>query len=896
MQVIKKRYELFLSPLIVLVAVMWVFYGAQLYPFGSNALNWGDMAQQNFPVMIQLRDIMRGEQGPLFSMVNAGGMDFSGIFLFLASSPFSLLSVFFSKHQLVFFINIMILLKLMTCSVTASFFFHRYFKRLTPLQNCALSVSYALCGYSMMFYQLHTWLDVMYMFPLLLIAYDKLIKEHKIAPYTITLSLMILFQFYLGYMVALFIIFSFFLHILLVAKTDEKKKTVVFFAKGTLLAVLISAPVLITALEQYVRSARGTDVIEGLLNGKFFTAIPTTLPFMLATSFLFVTLPFIFILKIYKKPENKTVLFMYILMVIPVFIEPVNKLWHTGSYQAFPVRYGYITVMMGLCLAGIIISSLNDVNLNAVPKKFSLAIIAAVLLIIELYIFMKSFFADNRESLKSYATTLWGSDSSLHAIVINSLIAIFILMIFFFQYYFKRISRRAFSILICAFVFLEGVFNASVYIGFGARDTEKYRQVISLGGKIDDDSTYRVKVNNKYFDVNLTGAMGYNSLAHYTSLINNDYIFAMKKLGYSSYWMEVNSNGSTAFTDALLGNKYTIRNFYELNSLENYVYTDGYYYITINENNMSLGNVFSDTVIKDLEKIPDKNRIEFQQQLYSKLTGRDNNLITRYNFTDSAGASVTETDDGIEYRRLNENIGFLTYEIDVKGRQNLYFDCFNELSTRLNEPINNSFNIVVNGIRVASYYPNKNTNGMLDLGIFENEKVEIIISVLRSGRANSFGVFGVDLDELSMGVKNVRPAEVRVDGDTINASAVTDEDDQMLLLTIPYNKGFDIYVNDKPVDAKKVLDAFMAIPLEKGENTVTLKYRSYGMGFGIIIGLIGIVLLLFSIWRSKKKEYKRIAWLENILYYGFNSVAILVFAIIYIAPVAVYLVYNFILR
>ena len=54
------------------------------------------------------------------------------------------------------------------------------------------------------------------------------------------------------------------------------------------------------------------------------------------------------------------------------------------------------------------------------------------------------------------------------------------------------------------------------------------------------------------------GALGYDTLAHYTSLTDGDYIFALKKLGYSSYWMEVCSNGGTRITDAVLANKYTV--------------------------------------------------------------------------------------------------------------------------------------------------------------------------------------------------------------------------------------------------------------------------------------------------------------------------------------------------
>ena len=31
-------------------------------------------------------------------------------------------------------------------------------------------------------------------------------------------------------------------------------------------------------------------------------------------------------------------------------------MWHTGSYQAFPVRYGYITIFLGLILTAVVLN------------------------------------------------------------------------------------------------------------------------------------------------------------------------------------------------------------------------------------------------------------------------------------------------------------------------------------------------------------------------------------------------------------------------------------------------------------------------------------------------------------------------------------------------------------
>ena len=94
-------------------------------------------------------------------------------------------------------------------------------------------------------------------------------------------------------------------------------------------------------------------------------------------------------------------------------------------------------------------------------------------------------------------------------------------------------------------------------------------------------------------------------------------------------------------------------------------------------------------------------------------------------------------------------------------------------------------------------------------------------------------------------------------------------------------------VNGKKVEPSQTLDTFMAIPLEKGENTVKLSYLPYGLGTGIIIALIGIILLVILSLFYRKHKHKEIIWLENILLYGFLIIAGLVLIAIYIFPLII---------
>ncbi|MFR5103263.1 MAG: hypothetical protein ACLTE4_12020, partial [Christensenellaceae bacterium] len=55
-------------------------------------------------------------------------------------------------------------------------------------------------------------------------------------------------------------------------------------------------------------------------------------------------LPFAALALIQRRPrENRLitpVLTSCLLLLVPIIVQPVNRMWHTGSYQGFPTRYG----------------------------------------------------------------------------------------------------------------------------------------------------------------------------------------------------------------------------------------------------------------------------------------------------------------------------------------------------------------------------------------------------------------------------------------------------------------------------------------------------------------------------------------------------------------------------
>ena len=364
----KKYWQCLLPPVAAGALCLIVFAIFQLFPFAQRTLSWCDMNQQVVPLLLDLKNVLLGQSDLFLNMANAGGTSFWGILLFFVSSPFSLLVAFIDTKDIYLFANILVFIKIVVCAGTASLFFRNKFTSLHVLQNIALSVMYAFCGYTMMYFQNVVWLDMMYMFPILLLGMDRMIQKEKALLYIIALTAMITINFYLCYMVAIFLILAIGLYTWFCVEKERRKKVICLFGISTLIVLCITGIVWVPSLLQYLQSGRGTGILESLSSGSFISEVYTTVPIITCTAIFIAIVPLYFICKKYKKRKLNIIGILFLLTLLPIFIEPINKMWHTGSYQAFPARYGYITVFLGLIIAA---DMLNDFNQKNTVEKMS---------------------------------------------------------------------------------------------------------------------------------------------------------------------------------------------------------------------------------------------------------------------------------------------------------------------------------------------------------------------------------------------------------------------------------------------------------------------------------------------------------------------------------------------
>ncbi|HIS49422.1 MAG TPA: YfhO family protein [Candidatus Gallacutalibacter pullistercoris] len=834
----------------ILLAVYAVF---GLSPFGEKSLSWCDMDQQTVPLLAEFRRVLiEGED--LFRSPGAGGINFWGIFFFFLASPFSVLCTLVPAESLPWFMNWLVLLKMAACAGTAGLLFRKL-----GFSSPLWGILYSFSGFCLLYYQNLVWLDMAALFPLLLLSLYQLQEKRRLLPFILAFSAMLVVNYYLSYMVVAFLLLCYSLFLLLVVPPEKRAASAALVCWGALLSVLSTAVVWLPSLLEVLFSARESTSLQNLGSGSLFSPLATTLPTIFTAAIPFAALAFLRRRSI-SSPNIRFLLVSCLLLCVPLFLQPVNRMWHTGSYQAFPSRYGYILNLLLLLLAAFLIK--QEFTPKIVDSGKAPYILAGVAVLVYGFVVVASL-SNLRVYFTSYVKTLWGNNTSLTALALVLLAAALVYFLLLFLYQSGQLPRRGISCFLSVMVAVECFFNAGIYIGSVDNSQEEFKQAMSLSDSIEEDGFFRLKTAEKYFDVNLFSAMGFESLSHYTSLTPETTLAAQRRLGYSGYWMEVNSNGGTAFSDAVLANRYCVETDPSDGSL------------TVSP----VSFVLPDTVLTDtspgfLEELPAGSRMEIQRQLAQALFPQSENPFFLCQPETSLPDSGTIPS------------GTYHWKVQVNEPVLLYFDCASAPSNRLKESVNRSCRVLVNGQLVETEYPTQKANGILSLGTFSQETVDITVQVTRPVSPESFEVFGLYADKMQALCDNAEGAELKGSGSQFSVSCTLAES-KTLFVPLSWDSGWQAFVNGEEVPLYRTAGGYLSLSLPEGENQVELVYCPPGWKIGAILSVlgIGVTVLFLLFWKKRLLRAKRVV---KFFYVAYLVCGVLAASILYIFPLALW--------
>ncbi len=200
-------YPIFSGVLAVICMFLALSYMG-VYPVGERSTMIVDMHHQYAPLLSLLKDRLLHGGGVLYSFEVGLGASFLPLFGYYLASPLNLLLCLFPDSMLTDGILVITLIKV---GLAAAFFTAciQYIHRRRDLSLVACSLMYALMMYMLAYFWNIMWLDVVMILPLVVMSFEKLMREGKYLPYILTLAYALYANYYIGFMLCLFLVLYF---------------------------------------------------------------------------------------------------------------------------------------------------------------------------------------------------------------------------------------------------------------------------------------------------------------------------------------------------------------------------------------------------------------------------------------------------------------------------------------------------------------------------------------------------------------------------------------------------------------------------------------------------------------------------------------------------------------
>lgn len=878
------------------VAIVLVIYAVNgIYPFGSGSVVCDDMVQQTISNYTYFWDYLHsgGDKSLLFNWQTAAGAQVLTTGFYILKPWEIIFTLLCSRDAIVNGIPFLIIFKMTMATLSMVFFLRKEFK-IEPFWQVFLAIAYSFSAFILIYYTNMGWIDAAFMFPILIVTLLHMFRTGKWLPYLLFLTYTLLLSIYISYMVFLFLFFAGFLYLAIVQPKETRKMSIIRFGVTSVISLLGSAVINVPSIYYMFRSTRysikseetALDTLMELLNTST-TYSTTKLTIVLLCTAVF--LAFMVILFVNFKEHKKACAFFGIsalLLVLPVFFENINLIWHLGSYVGFPLRYAYMLIFILICMAAYVLGNMKDVLYTIKGKKTVAILIPAIASAAAgIYLLITKVYEEVGTVNGLKYNKLVDSDCDVWMFVSFVLLALFYVMTLFVGH-----KKIAYVLMSCVMLTEIGLL-ANVSFGVNS-DTSERTSMYSLDFisdslemaqdlQLENDNLSRIKDADVRLNSNFPMFFEYPSLSNFTHLVSSDMTATMEALGYSQIYTRVIDSVGTLLSDALLNMKYT---FSERDLDDNeytYMYDIGESHLYSNNYTLPVGLIV-DKSFMDIDIVENNDVFESNNQLYTALTGDESNLCTTEVFTMTSDEDFSQT-------------------VHVDGTKHVYLHIDIENNTKNRGAVT----VMINGKKAnlryfggsANYnYPNNFHNELIDLGVVTDEDIDLFMFALKDIGDDikvTVGYFDYTKLESLCEMNQNNHATVETGAKSLTATVGNAKAGEYVFLPVTYDDGWSCKVNGEEQEIGIAMSSFMAIELQEGENVIEMSYLPYGMKLGAIITVITGLAVAVMYLVEKKKPFKQEAAngflkvFEKVYYVGmFGAVAI-----VYVIPV-IFTIYN----
>jgi len=866
---IKRRSGWWLYPLIAGLLGFYCMLTAYLcmgiWPVGERSILTVDMHHQYAPLLAWLRGSMLQGDVSLYSFNVGLGTSVVPLFGYYLASPFNFLLALFPFSMLNEGLLLITLLKNAMCAFTFALCMQYMYRRRSPV------VIFTAIMYSTMMFLIAyswniMWLDCLFMLPLIVMAFERMMREKKYILYIISLAYCLYSNYYIGFMICIFMVLYFLAYIL---RNSDGKQTVwcsfVRFAIGSAiaggLAMFLVLPVYLSLGDT---SASGNIIPEmnnyfdffDLLERHLYDVSPTirtgNLPNIYCGILSLVLLPIFATTKGISRRRRAAWLGLLGVLAISLVLNQPNLLWHGGhAPNDLPYRFSFAYSFVLIIIAAETLTRIRQVKPGQIGA-------AAVGLVAYLMIYEK-IAGDSASFLTVYV-------SMLMVVVFSILLALCA---------FKRLSPRVVYGLIALAVIAEATLNAggtfktlhknevfTARSGYVANDTTKaISEAVSIAQGYDQHGFSRMEFTPRRTTVD-PAMFGYNGVSVFASSNPKRVTTLMNRLGYANNG--VNSYLYRSFVptvDALFGIRYFINDGGEVTTQylnKKSQSTVGSAKYVVYESNAVLPLAyFVDNDIKNWSSTR-YNPIRTQNTLYSSMTGLPDELYIagELRSASSPGCGSTSGDTRISLTlEGTSSTGYYEVEIMADGMALLYIDCGAAKSSSVS-------------VGDISETPSMREPYMVNLG---DRKVGDIVKVNITTESDCSGniylqTLDADAFERHLNVLRSGSMELVSFTDSKIVGKVDAPRDGVLLTSIPYDSGWTVKIDGKAVeplrdapkaegsvaDGNVMIDAMLAVEIPAGAHTVEFAFFPSGLLAGTGISAVSLVLMIALVVLRKR--------------------------------------------
>lgn len=768
-----------------------------VYPFGDNSFLTNDLKYQYIDFFAWFRRVLLGEASLRYSFSQGLGMNTWGLYSYYLASPFNLLCALFPADKLTLFVFVISALKLGCIHISSAWYVQKRFDLPKPAAFL-LSLSFTFCSWTISNLRNPLWIDCLILLPICAYGCYELIRKQRMIRLVIATALNVMFCWYTAYISILFLcIFVLVEFVDYVAEEGFSWK--LMLDRALRFAGAIALGLLLSAwtfLPTILAMSKGGPVLAlgPLLKTSLKSLIRGFLPCMRVSN------------------ESIPQFYCGIVMMLLAVSLLVNR---TVSIKT---RIATLVVTI-ILVASSVLSPLEYIWCGMrVPNGFY-----------SRTAFLLSFFA------------LWAAGHALQALKNQPKL--------------RQAYRPVVIMPLLALTAIELFANAHVmwnqlYTGYSEKANSAYVATATDTITTIQDQTsasfYRIDRTTTRVDsaaLNEGLALGYNQLSSYSSANNPQAIALLNSLGYSSV-----GEFSTRYAepilavDALLGVKYAIAEhapsgyaaMTEIADTASAVYENPYA--------LSVGVMASNDIQNCTLK--GENPFEKQNDLYSKILGREVMLYTKIE------AKNTEDDENL--RQWNAtvpsgSIGYLYINKDATAGSYWPVTLTIDQRTIGNEAWR--FDNNIRQIADASDSPSQHT---VSIGVVEG--------YTDMPQDNEPVFYALNLDVFEQIINELKMSEFvptvfedgRIEGE------YTAKDDGNLLLSVPYDEGWNVTVNGTATELTPAADkGLSSLNMQKGANRIVMTYKTPGALAGLAVSLATAAALVAAGLFTRQKKSRR---------------------------------------